>query len=434
MPSRAALAYALRALRGSLFITFPMSDQVRRDFRLDSLGAILFGVFNGAVIGYIYVVGRTIGVSPLGISLLVAMPAIGSIAALPISIAVRNQAARRFMFLSWGIGRGAVLLTLFVGTPTPYLLIMSLYLISSSIASPFYATVMQQIYPREYRGQLMSLVRIGSGLATTLSSLAVAWLLGSAHTPYQAVFAVATVFALIGLATFWRIRPVPTGAAPRPSLRATFAIVSRNRRFAVFQGALFLMAFGNIMGGTLYPLVVVDKLHAGYGPYGVLTVCSSLGYLTSFFVWGRIVDRNGPFYVMGIIGAAVAIEILNMLLAPGVWWLLPVALLSGLVNAGFELGAYAATIHYAPPREVAQYMALHSYFSGIRGLGAPFLATALLAGHHYGRGLGAGLALCVLGTVLLGLGARREIAEAGADSGPIVPRPPAHAGTLRRPD
>jgi MFS family permease len=262
---------------------------------------------------------------------------------------------------------------------------------------------------------------------TTLSSLAVSWLLGSAHVPYQAVFAVATVFALIALGAFSRIRPVNAGVAPRPSLRSTFAIVAKNRRFAVFQGALFLMAFGNIMGGTLYPLVIVDRLHAGYGPYGVLTVCSSLGYLISFFVWGRIVDRNGPFSVMGIIGAAVTTEILNMLFAPGVWWLLPVALLSGVVNAGFELGAYAASIHYAPPREVAQYMALHGYFSGIRGLAAPFLATALLAGAHYGRGLGAGLVICAIGTALLMTGSRRE--ATGPDQAAAVPAPHPRAAT-----
>ena len=430
MARRTALAYAWRALRGSLFVTLPMSEQVRHDFRLDTLGSLLFGVFNGAVIGYIYVVGRTIGVSPVGISLLVAMPAIGSIMALPIAIAVRNEAARRFMFISWGVGRAAVLLTLLTAAPGPYLLIMSIYLISSSIANPFYATIMQQIYPRQSRGQLMSLVRVGSGLVTTLSSLAVSWLLGSAHVPFQAVFAAATVFALLALATFSRIRPVNAGPAPRPSLRDTFAIVVKNRRFALFQGALFLMAFGNIMGGTLYPLLVVDKLHAGYGPYGVLTVCSSLGYLISFFVWGRIVDRNGPFYVMGIIGAAVAVEILNMIIAPSVWWLLPVALLSGLVNAGFELGAYAASIHYAPPREVAQYMALHGYFSGIRGLAAPFLATGLLAGHYYGRGLGTGLILCVIGTVLLGAGARRERIGPERGGNALAPQP-SSAGTAR---
>lgn len=278
----------------------------------------------------------------------------------------------------------------------------------------------------------MSLVRIGSGLATTLSSLAVSWLLGSAHVPYQAVFAVASVFALISLGAFSRIHPVSAGVAPRPSLRATFAIVAKNTRFALFQGALFLMAFGNIMGGTLYPLIVVDRLHAGYGPYGVLTVCSSLGYLISFFVWGRIVDRRGPFYVMGIIGTAVTIEILNMLVAPGVWWLLPVALLSGVVNAGFELGAYAASIHYAPPREVAQYMALHGYFAGIRGLAAPFLATALLAGTHYGRGLGTGLIICAIGTGLLVAGARRE--ATGPDHAVSLRAPAPRAATPRQSD
>lgn len=408
MARSGSLAYALRALRGSIIVIEPASPQVRHDFRLDALGALLFGIFNGSVISYIYVVGRTIGVSPFGISVLVAMPAIGSILSLPISLAIQGAAARRFMLGTWALGRAALLLTLFFTAPGAYTIIIAAFLISTSIAAPFYASVMQHIYPRESRGRLMSTVRIGSGLVTTLTSLAVAWLLSSAHVHYQLVFAVGAVASLLSLVFFSRITPVRPTPRPRQSLRATFAILGQNRRFAMYQGAVFIMGFGNIMAATLYPLVVVDRLHAGYGPFGVLTVCSALGYLTSFFVWGRVIDRSGPLFTMGLVGLGVITLPLGMIVAQSVWWLVPVIVISGITLAGFEIGPYSAVIHYAPSNDVPRYMALHSYFSGMRGLFAPFLATAIFAGRQYALTLGCALSLTIVGTALIWLGARGE--------------------------
>ncbi len=403
MRSLAAVAYAMRALRGSLSLHLPVSAEVRRDFRLDLIGSILFGIFNGSVISYLYVVGRTIGVSTLGISVMVAMPAVGAVLALPASMLIRGPAGRPFMIGSWTIGRGIILLTLVFQNPGAYMAIASLFLISTSIAAPFYAAVMQRVYPMEYRGRLMSLVRIGGGTATTLTSLAVAWLLGSGRVHFSIVFAVATIMALISLAVFARVTPVRPQQRARQSFKEIFAIVGRDQGFKRSQIATFLMAFGNIISATLYPLLIVDKLHAGYGAYGILSFCSSLGYLISFFVWGRILDRKGGLFGMYLVGVTVAIQQVGLIIAPSAYWLIPFALVMGVTAAGFELGPYAVITHFArsTPQDVPSYMGLYSYFAGIRGLTAPFLATGLLGVLHYTLSLSCALAITAIGTLLL---------------------------------
>jgi MFS family permease len=163
------------------------------------------------------------------------------------------------------------------------------------------------------------------------------------------------------------------------------------------------MGFGNIIAGTLYPLVVVHKLHAGYGAFGILTVCAALGYLLSFFTWGRIVDRKGPLFTMLLTGIGATVGPAVMLIAPGVYWLIPVALLGGINNAGFELGMYSSVIHFARegPHEVPNYMAMHLYFSGLRGITAPFLATGILVVGNYNLALGAAFLGTFAGTSLL---------------------------------
>jgi MFS family permease len=262
---------------------------------------------------------------------------------------------------------------------------------------------MQHIYPREFRGQLMSLVRIGTGVATTLASLAAAYLLGTGALSYRVLFAFGAALALAATAVFAQITPVRPPSRPRQSMRATLAILRHDRPFAAFQMALMCMGVGNIMAGTLYPLVIVDKLHAGYGPFGVLAVVSALGYLLSWVGWGRIVDRAGPVATMLLAEVCNVAFIGGLLLAPGVYWLAPALFLNGVSNAGFEIGPLVSSIHFcaATPQDVPRYMALHSMLYGIRGLACPFLAALLLAGNRFGLSTGASLVMALLGALLL---------------------------------
>ncbi len=411
MRQHGTIGYAARAMRGYFATNLPVGPTVQHDFRLDLTSGLLYGVFNGSAVGYIYVVARTIGVSQTGISLLMAMAAVGAILSLPVSMIPRGgNGGRTLMFGAWTAGRASVLLLLLFSSPGPYMIIASLFLISSSIATPFYAEVLQAIYPREFRGRLMSLVRIGGGSVTTLASLGTAWLLGVRHAPFQTVFAGAAVMALLSVYAFARVTPVRPPPRPRPPLRDTFGILRRNSGFAGYQLWVFFMGSGNIMSATLYPLVIVDKMHAGYGPFGVLSVITALGYLMSFFVWGRVVDRKGPLFTMLVVGICIITMPVGLLVAPSAYWLLPFMFVNGIANAGFEIGPFAAVIHFSAsaPRDVPRYMALHSILSGTRGLIFPFVATLVLASHQYSRTLTVAVAISAIGTFMLWRLARQE--------------------------
>ena len=103
------------------------------------------------------------------------------------------------------------------------------------------------------------------------------------------MFALGAVLALGGTVVFAQITPVRPPPRPRQSLRDTFGILVRDKPFAQLSAGPLCMGIGNIMAGTLYPLVIVDKLHAGYGSFGVLAVITALGYLR---VLGRLGSRR----------------------------------------------------------------------------------------------------------------------------------------------
>src|SRR5664280_990875 len=148
----ASLVYARRAARGLFSLNLPVSATVRRDFTLDLLGASLYGLFNGAVVGYMLVVARTIGVSQFGVGFLVATPALGAMLSLPVSLAVRGNRSRSFLMLTFYLSRAPLLLLVAFASPAPYIMAVAAFYIFGSLSSPFYAEVMQHIYPREFRG------------------------------------------------------------------------------------------------------------------------------------------------------------------------------------------------------------------------------------------------------------------------------------------
>jgi MFS family permease len=416
---------AARAVRGLFALNLPVSSTVRRNFRLELIAATFAGLFNGSAGGYILVVARTIGVSQFGVSVLVAMPAVGAIVALPVSVATKGgNSGRRVMFASWYAGRLLLLLLFLFSAPLPYLLIASSFYITSSIAGPFYAGVIQHIYPAEFRGRLMSLVRVGSGAATTSATLLTAWLLGSGIVTYQVVFGVGGLLLIASTVVFAWVTPVRPPPRPRQSFRDTLAIMRRDRPFARYQTWVFLMGGGNIISATLYPLVIVDKLHAGYGPFGVLSVIAAVGYLCSWFVWGRVVDRLGPVFTIMVVGICVMTLPIGMVLAPSVYWLAPALFITGIGNAGFEIGPLAAVMHYATgrPHDVPLYMALHSTLAGIRGLIMPFVATLVLAGNHYTLTLCIALSITGFGTFKLWR-LDRAVRRAAKPQIGVAPRP-----------
>ena len=402
-PPAGSVARRLR-ISGSYFsLNLPLTQRVRRNFRLDLISALLYGVFNGSAVSYMTVVARTIGVSQVGISVLASMGAVGCLLSMPASLWFTGRSSRVFLLAATFLGRAMLIPLLLISGPLPYMIAASVFLVSGSTTGPFYAEVMQHVYPHEYRGQIMSLVRVGSGLIMTLASLATAWLLGGHHISYQLLFGVGGILAVASTVTFSWITPVVPPRRPRQSLRSIVGMLRRDSLFAQYELWVFLMASGAIVAATLYPLVLVDKLHTGYGPVGILSVATSVGYLASWLAWGKAIDHRGPAFTMLVVGLCELFFTLSMVLAPSAYWLLPAMFALGIANGGFEVGPIAAVIHYArhSPGDVPVYMGLHSILIGVRGIAFPFVAILLLHTSHYALALVTAAVISLAGIVML---------------------------------
>jgi len=101
-----------------------------------------------------------------------------------------------------------------------------------------------------------------------------------------------------------------------------------------------------------------------------------------------------------LLNAGYLLGILSFFTGGGVIGLWAGALLFGISNAGADLAWSLWVTKVAPPERVTDYMAVHTFLTGFRGLFAPFAAFACAARFGVGPTAG-GAALLILAASLL---------------------------------
>jgi hypothetical protein len=130
---------------------------------------------------------------------------------------------------------------------------------------------------------------------------------------------------------------------------------------------------------ALYPIFLVDELHLSYSEVGVLGMIYAVFWMSFYVVWGRAVDKRGAFWTVRANVLLTALLPLSYFLAQDVRMVALAYVFNGITVAGIDLGWLNAIMRFASKERVADYTAVHSGLSGVRGLIAPFLGTALMA-------------------------------------------------------
>lgn len=353
-------------------------EVVRRNFRVDLFGAICAGIYASVLITFMPVVVRRMGGSTFDVALVVAGPFIGHLLS-PIGIyalshlpAVRVVAgavtASRFVFLA-----GVVVAT------TPLMLAMTtiaFWVVTlANIAA--YTTVMAAIYPASERAQAMGKVRVGAAVAG-IAAAAVGGVLIDA-IPAQVVFAASAIVSLPGaIGFFWIDDEGRAGMPPRRPMLRIAREIWQDGRYMRLLAAQSVFGLGNLMTATIIPLMLVDRFDAPNSFVGALAAIALLTAIVAYLVWGRLIDRGSSLQLSAWTSSFLLLVPLTYLFAPNLWFLVPLAVVQGAVNAAFDITFHTNIVQAAPRGRVLDYATAQSFLLGIRGTIAPFLASALL--------------------------------------------------------
>lgn len=382
----------------------------RETFRYERMRAVAAGVLETANATFLLLIAeRLYHAGPLAKSILQTNSSIGLLLT---PLVVSWMALRR-----WSAGKGvavlyiaaaiAVAISATVQWMPLYIGGMVLAFICAAAAVPLFAAVYEANYRVEVRGQLFSknvVVRILAGLAF---SWGMGKLLEHSMDHWRWVLA---GFALALGVSAWCIARCPQvviasgeGTHPLRALRH----VAQDRPFRLALVSWMLMGFANLV---MFPLRV--EYLAAPEPRGLHLSAEEIALFTSVIpnaarllftrVWGRLFDRVSFYTLRTVLNMGFMLGILSFFTGGGQAGLWAGAILFGISNAGADVVWSLWVTKFAPPERVTEYMSVHTFFTGIRGVIAPFAAFYCAA--HLGvawTALGAALLIIAATVVLL---------------------------------
>ena len=230
--------------------------------------------------------------------------------------------------------------------------------------------------------------RVGRGMAVRVAVGALAGLwMGQLlkHHPdrwWQLLVLAAVALALVGVAQAnipsEPLAPVDGGSRALPH----FHLLGEDRQLRLTLIAWMLMGFGNLM---LLPLRVEYLASPRYGiaadaaQITLLTVTvPSIVRLACMPLFGSLFDRLSFFSARIMVNLLFALYVAAFFSGSSDLGLFLGAIAFGVGSAGGDLMWSLWVTKFAPPGRVADYMGLHTFFTGVRAVSAPMLGFLVI--------------------------------------------------------
>ena len=260
---------------------------------------------------------------------------------------------------------------------------------AASAAIPLLTQIYQENYPERERGKLFSrafMIRI----ATAAAFSEFAGRLLAAHISYfrwlLIAFAAAFAFAGFCLAHI-PSRPLTASGGTHPFRALRHA--RDDRLFRITLISWMFLGFATLMMGPLRIEYLANPKH-GVTLHGqplttaqiamLVGVIPNLARLVLSPIWGVLFDRMNFFVLRITLNIGFALGAISFFVGGDLPWLVVAAVLFGISNAGADVAWSLWVTKFAPPERVADYMSVHTFFTGVRGVLAPLLAFYVVAG------------------------------------------------------
>ncbi len=253
---------------------------------------------------------------------------------------------------------------------------------SLTLGIPLVTQIYQENYPPSRRGQLFSLAAMARVTAASLFAWLGGWWLEAGPGDHRALM---LAFGAASLAAAHFVRRCPSAVFARETSMNPLAGLRHVRSDRVFRWLLaswMLMGLGNLMMLPLRVEFVANPRHGiELSPMMVALIVSIIPGATNFvfaLFWGRLYDRMNFFLLRIVLNACFMAAIAAFFIRPGMPGFLIGAFLFGMAASGGHVAWSLWVTKIAKPALVAEYMGVHTFLTGVRGLMAPFLAFWLI--------------------------------------------------------
>jgi hypothetical protein len=247
---------------------------------------------------------------------------------------------------------------------------------------PLMTQVYQENYPERQRGRLFSrTVMIRISVAALFSEVA-----GRMLSYFHDFKWLLLIFAAAFGVSYYCLSHIPSqklkdsgGSNPLRAMR----FLKTDKLFRNTLICWMLMGFANLM---MLPLRVEYLANPKYNQMlDVKVIALVLGVIPNIVrlvmspLWGWMFDHINFFLLRVILNLGFALGILTFFTSDSLDGLLLAAVIYGLSSAGGDVAWSLWVTKFAPAEHVADYMSVHTFFTGTRGVIAPVVAFHLAA-------------------------------------------------------
>ena len=359
----------------------------KRTFSMDLLRSFPMGVIEtvGSTFAMFVAVGL-LRLDTLSKSAIIGGPALGLLIGFFTVAMVRRSgiSVNKAAGVGWVIAAaGYALVALYPQNGLLFVVGVVVALLSHALATPLQSQIYKQHYPDKVRGRLFSTVgMVKAAVSAAFGYFAGIWLL-SQGLHYAPLFWVFSVCSLLKAGFTLGMRPVFLRKTQKLSFFQAFEYLKTDRPFRKLISSWMLLGFGNLLSMALFVEFITNPDYGfGYGAKNVSLITTTIPmliFIVSVFVWGAIYDKMNFYQLRVIVNVFFFLGILVYFHSPSFLGLCIGMSLHGIGKSGGTVLWSLWTTHFAPADKVSEYMSVHTFFTGVRGLISAFLAFPIAA-------------------------------------------------------
>jgi hypothetical protein len=264
-----------------------------------------------------------------------------------------------------------------------FVLMTMIAMAAAGVIIPLLTQIYQDNYPEATRGRFFSRTVMVRILSAAVFAFGAGHLLSVDLDHSRLLLA---LFAAVLAFSSWTLSRVPSRPLHDSGDTHPFRTFRLAQDDPVFQRTLIswmLMGFANLM---MLPLRVEYLASPKYAlalrpdTIALLTgVVPNLARLLMSPLWGWLFDRANFFMLRMSLNIGFALGIASFFTSDTMPGLIAAAIVFGVSVAGGDVAWSLWVTKIAPPERVADYMSVHTFFTGVRALIAPLVGFALVA-------------------------------------------------------
>ena len=246
---------------------------------------------------------------------------------------------------------------------------------------PLITQIYRTNFPEAKRGKILAIASIMRGIIGIVFAWKAGQWIDSDIENFKPLLWVFVCVSLLNAIAFWLMPKVETAKGSTNPFSA-FKWLKRDKKFRTLIVSWMLMGLGNLTALKIWTEYFAnDQYGNGFSAFEVtlltFIIPQSVKILFTY-PWGWLFDRMN-FYLLRIIlnvlfGAAIIVVFYGQ-----TFWVIAIGTgLQGLAFAGGSIAWMLWVTKIAPPEHTAEYMSIHTFTTGLRGVIAPALGFYLL--------------------------------------------------------